>query len=64
MTSPTIEDFDDKIKNKEEISAPASLDLDYKLKDVDQSTSDVESAEKRHSSNVYSIIASGAALIS
>jgi hypothetical protein len=41
------------------------LDLDYKLKEVDQSDAsvDTESVEKRKSSNVYSVIASGAALV-
>lgn len=64
MAALIAEDVYDNIKNKE-TSSPASLDLDYKLKEVDQSSADdVESIQKRYSSNVYSIMASGAALIS
>lgn len=64
MAALKAEDVYDNIKNKE-TSSPASLDLDYKLKEVDQSSADdVESIQKRYSSNVYSIMASGAALIS
>lgn len=64
MAALKAEDVYDNIKNKE-TSSPASLDLDYKLKEVDQSSADdVESIQKRYSSNVYSIMASGVALIS
>lgn len=46
-------------------TSTTELDLDYKLKEVDQSDAsvDIESVEKRKSSNVYSVIASGAALV-
>lgn len=68
MSAPTIQDYDNNdekiMSKKENPSSPASLDLDYKLKEIDQATDvDVESVEKRKQSNIYAVIVSGVALV-